>query len=115
MKYFVNSFDAKGESRGSVQVDNLEAAIKMGEEAVLNEGERIVVWDPQQKRNRLNRSAIFDYRRTYHHEYGGYVFQPEIGPLPMMAFVEPFVEEKEAKAYVEGAKRMWKAMAKKPA
>ena len=37
-------------------------------------------------------------RKTYHHEYGGHVYQPT---APVGRFIEPYVLQSEAMAYLE--------------
>ena len=39
-------------------------------------------------------------RETYHHEYGGYVFQPNHPQIKK--FIEPYVKLNEAKAFLDG-------------
>ena len=41
--------------------------------------------------------------KTYHPEYGGYVYQPRIHGYDK--FIEPFVTEKEASAFLDGWKK----------
>lgn len=42
--------------------------------------------------------------KCYHPEYGGYVYQPRVKEID--AFIEPYVTEKEAKAFLNGVKHM---------
>lgn len=41
----------------------------------------------------------YNYRRTYHPEYGSYVFQLD---ARVFGWVEPFIYEREACAFIEG-------------
>lgn len=42
------------------------------------------------------------YYRTYHPEFGADVYQPMVKDNPATKFIEPYVTEKEAKAFLEG-------------
>ena len=41
----------------------------------------------------------YNYRRTYHPEYGGYVFQLD---TRVFGWREPYTTEREAKAFIDG-------------
>ncbi len=45
-----------------------------------------------------------DYKKTYHPEFGGYVYQPNVPQITK--WVEPFVTEKEAQAFIKGCQMM---------
>lgn len=69
------------------------------------EKQRLQKWD---KAREEIAEPTWCINKTYHPEYGDYVYQPRLlmpdGEYKWMSFIEPFVTLDEAEAYVKGRK-----------